>query len=121
YYLSLINPANPECPIRLQCIPSESELHIEPEEVGDPLSEDADMAVHNVVHRYPDRVLVTLTSACSMYCRFCTRRRFVLDKGGHKDKNEVEVIVDYIDSHPEIRDVIFSGGDSLMMGEKAFL
>ncbi len=121
YYLSLIDPKNPECPIRLQCIPSSEELNVQPEEMGDPLAEDEDMAVPNVVHRYPDRVLVTLTSACAMYCRFCTRRRFVLDKGGHKHPNEIDIIVDYVDSHPEIRDVIVSGGDSLMMGEAAFM
>ncbi len=119
YYLSLVNPANPECPIALQCIPSTQELHIEPEEMGDPLNEDQDMPVPNVVHRYPDRVLVTITETCSMYCRFCTRRRFVLEKEHHKNPNEVDVIVDYIDSHPEIRDVILSGGDALMMGEAA--
>ncbi len=116
YYLSLADPSNRECPILLQSIPTEAELHIEPNEMNDPLNEDADMPVPNVVHRYPDRVLVTLTGVCSMYCRFCTRRRFVLDKEGHKQKNEVDVIVDYIDSHSEIRDVIVSGGDALMMG-----
>lgn len=121
YYLSLVNPANPECPIRLQCVPSEKELHLEPEEMGDPLAEDGDMAVPNVVHRYPDRVLVTITETCSMYCRFCTRRRFVLNKEQHKDPNEIDVMVDYIASHPEIRDVILSGGDSLMMGEAALM
>ncbi len=119
YYLSLVNPANPECPIRLQCVPTESELHIEPEERGDPLAEDRDMPVPNVVHRYPDRVLVTITETCSMYCRFCTRRRFVLEKETHKSRNEVDIIVDYIASHREIRDVILSGGDALMMGEAA--
>jgi len=116
YYLSLVDPTNPECPIRLQCVPSEAELHIEPEERNDPLAEDTDMPVPNVVHRYPDRVLVTITGVCSMYCRFCTRRRFVLDKDGHKERNEIDVICDYIGSHPEIRDVIVSGGDALMMG-----
>ncbi|HCU23778.1 MAG TPA: lysine 2,3-aminomutase [Deltaproteobacteria bacterium] len=116
YYLSLADPHNPECPIRLQCIPSLQELHVAPEEMNDPLAEDADMPVPNVVHRYPDRVLVTITGVCSMYCRFCTRRRFVLDKEGHKQKNEIDIICDYIGSHPEIRDVIVSGGDALMMG-----
>lgn len=117
YYLSLVDPANPECPIRLQSIPTEAELHLEPGEMNDPLAEDADMPVPNVVHRYPDRVLVTITGVCSMYCRFCTRRRFVLDKEGHKERNEVDVICDYIASHREIRDVIVSGGDALMMGK----
>lgn len=121
YYLSLADPTNPRCPFRLQSIPSDAELEVEPEEMSDPLNEDADMAVPNVVHRYPDRVLVTINSACSMYCRFCTRRRFVLDKEGHKDRNEIDLMVDYIDSHPEIRDVIVSGGDSLMMGERKLM
>lgn len=118
YYLSIVDPSNPECPIWLQSIPSEKELEVSPEEMADPLNEDGDMAVPNVVHRYPDRVLVTINSNCSMYCRFCTRRRFVLDKGGHKDRNEIDVICDYIESHREIRDVIISGGDSLVLGEK---
>jgi lysine 2,3-aminomutase len=56
-----------------------------------------------------------------MYCRFCTRRRFVLDKEGHKDRNELDIICDYIDSHREIRDVIISGGDALIMGEKMLM
>ncbi|MCE9626191.1 MAG: KamA family radical SAM protein [Deltaproteobacteria bacterium] len=116
YYLSLVDPNNPECPIRLQSIPTEAELHIEAGEMDDPLAEDTDMPVPNVVHRYPDRVLVTITGVCSMYCRFCTRRRFVMDKEGHKERNEVDVICNYIGSHPEIRDVILSGGDALMMG-----
>lgn len=118
YYLSLMDPDNPRCPIRLQAIPSGAELAVEPEDKSDPLNEDADMKVPNVVHRYPDRVLVTINSNCSMYCRFCTRRRFVLDKSGHKDRNQLDIICDYISSHSEIRDVIISGGDALMMGER---
>jgi lysine 2,3-aminomutase len=121
YYLSLADPGNPQCPIWLQSIPTEQELMVRPEEMADPLNEDGDMAVPNVVHRYPDRVLVTINSNCSMYCRFCTRRRFVLDKGGHKDRNEVDVICDYIESHREIRDVIISGGDALVLGEKMLM
>ncbi len=117
YYLSLIDVNNANCPIRLQCIPTRQELIVASEDRPDPLAEDADMAVPNVVHRYPDRVLVTINSSCSMYCRFCTRRRFVLDKAGHKERNELDLIVDYIESHREIRDVIVSGGDALMMGE----
>lgn len=121
YYLSLADPTNSQCPIWLQSIPTEQELMVRPEEMSDPLNEDGDMAVPNVVHRYPDRVLVTINSNCSMYCRFCTRRRFVLDKGGHKDRNEIDVICDYIESHREIRDVIISGGDALVLGEKMLM
>jgi lysine 2,3-aminomutase len=121
YYLSLADPTNPQCPIWLQAIPTEQELLVRPEEMADPLNEDGDMVVPNVVHRYPDRVLVTINSNCSMYCRFCTRRRFVLDKSGHKERNEIDVICDYIDSHREIRDVIISGGDALVLGEKMLM
>ncbi len=117
YYLSLVDVRTPLCPIRLQAIPSARELEVGPEDQADPLAEDSSMPVPNVVHRYPDRVLVTINSSCSMYCRFCTRRRFVLDKGGQKERNELDLIVDYIESHREIRDVIVSGGDALMMGE----
>lgn len=121
YYASLIDPTNPNCPFRLQAIPQAAELEVTPGEFSDPLNEDGDMAVPNVVHRYPDRVLVTINSSCSMYCRFCTRRRFVLDKSGHKDRNELDVICDYLESHREIRDVIISGGDALIMGEKRLM
>lgn len=121
YYASLMDATNPNCPLRLQAIPQAEELEVAGEDFSDPLNEDGDMPVPNVVHRYPDRVLVTINSSCSMYCRFCTRRRFVLDKGGHKDRNELDVICDYLESHPEIRDVIISGGDALMMGEKRLL
>jgi lysine 2,3-aminomutase len=111
YYLSLIR--YPGDPIWLQCIPDEKELE-ENEFPEDPLNEDADSPVPSITHRYPDRVLFLTTSQCSMYCRFCTRKR----KVGDSDKISMKFIqdgLDYIRSHPEIRDVILSGGDPLML------
>jgi lysine 2,3-aminomutase len=111
YYLSLIR--YPGDPIWLQCIPDEKELE-ENEFPEDPLNEDADSPVPSITHRYPDRVLFLTTSQCSMYCRFCTRKR----KVGDSDKISMRYIqegLEYIRSHPEIRDVILSGGDPLML------
>jgi lysine 2,3-aminomutase len=111
YYLSLIR--YPGDPIWLQCIPDEKELE-ENNFPEDPLNEDADSPVPSITHRYPDRVLFLTTSQCSMYCRFCTRKR----KVGDSDKISMKFIqngLDYIRSHTEIRDVILSGGDPLML------
>jgi lysine 2,3-aminomutase len=111
YYLSLIR--YPGDPIWLQCIPDGAEL--EPDGLPeDPLAEDAHSPVPSIVHRYPDRVLFLTTSQCSMYCRFCTRKR----KVGDSRKINMKFLqdgIDYIAAHPEVRDVILSGGDPLML------
>ncbi len=111
YYLSLIR--YPNDPIWLQCIPDAVELedHNAPE---DPLNEDADSPVPSITHRYPDRVLFLVTSQCSMYCRFCTRKRKVSDSTKINSK-WIQGGVDYIAAHPEVRDVVLSGGDPLMV------
>lgn len=111
YYLSLIR--RPGDPIWLQCIPDAKELQYDglPE---DPLAEDSHSPVPSIVHRYPDRVLFLTTSQCSMYCRFCTRKR----KVGDSSKINMKYIqdgIDYVGRHPEVRDVILSGGDPLML------
>ena len=117
YYLSLVDFNNPRCPIRLQCIPSAKELETAPEELIDPLHEDADSPVPGLTHRYPDRALLLVTDQCAMYCRHCTRRRFA---GGH-DKSlpqkQVDVAIDYIAQTPVIRDVLLSGGDPLHLDD----
>lgn len=111
YYLSLIR--YPGDPIWLQCVPDEVELSdIDASE--DPLGEDSMSPVPNITHRYPDRVLFLATSQCGMYCRFCTRKR----KVGNSRKismNDLESAFKYVEEHPEIRDVILSGGDPLML------
>lgn len=115
YYLSLIDEGNPECPIKLQSVPKIAELERCPADLLDPLAEDADSPVPRLVHRYPDRVLFLVSEVCSMYCRFCTRRRHILDRTSGQLKSEQDRAIDYIESHPEVRDVILSGGDALML------
>lgn len=115
YYLSLIR--YPGDPIWLQCIPDAAELQDDglPE---DPLSEEAHSPVPSITHRYPDRVLFLVTSQCSMYCRFCTRKRKVSDSSKINSK-WIQDGIDYIAAHPEVRDVVLSGGDPLMLTDYA--
>jgi lysine 2,3-aminomutase len=111
YYLSLIKEKDD--PIWKQCVPSSEELD-DYDGSEDPLNEDAMSPVPNITHRYPDRVLFLVTSQCGMYCRFCTRKR----KVGNSDKismRNLESAFKYIEQHKEIRDVILSGGDPLML------
>jgi lysine 2,3-aminomutase len=111
YYLSLIR--YPGDPIWLQCVPDEQELEDDglPE---DPLNEERDSPVPSITHRYPDRVLFLTTSQCSMYCRFCTRKRKVSDSSKINAKY-IRDGLDYIAAHKGVRDVILSGGDPLML------
>jgi len=117
YYLSLIDVNDPGDPIRLQSVPTTLEgttpLGVELE---DPLEEDKDSPVPGLTHRYPDRVLLITTPMCTMYCRYCTRKRVTLDKEGWDgpSRNERQMI-DYIAAHDEIRDVVVSGGDPLSL------
>lgn len=117
YYASLIDPNNPECPVRLQTIPSFNEMKRAAADMRDPLGEDEHSPVPGLVHRYPDRVLWLVTTSCAMYCRFCTRRRIVLAKG-HRTERELDMTMEYLKAHPEVRDVVISGGDSLFLGDK---
>lgn len=111
YYLSLIR--YPKDPIWLQCVPDRIELEdFDAEE--DPLMEDAMSPVPNITHRYPDRALFLVTSQCGLYCRFCTRKRKVGDSGKISMKG-LEAAFNYLEKHKEIRDVILSGGDPLML------
>lgn len=117
YYLSLIDSANPNCPIRKQAIPTTREFSIGINELSDPLSEDAKSPVANLIHRYPDRVLIITTETCHMYCRHCTRRRRV---GFHESAITpavLEGIVNYIKNNAMIRDVLISGGDPLSLSD----
>ena len=117
YYLCLMDPENPKCPIRLQAVPSVQEMHVGKYDMEDPLAEDTDSPVPGLTHRYPDRVLFLITDMCSMYCRHCTRRRFA----GHHDKampkERINNAIEYIRNHPEVRDVLLSGGDALLVSD----
>ena len=111
YYLSLIR--YPGDPIWLQSVPDQIELE-DLDGLEDPLNEDMMSPVPNITHRYPDRCLFLVTSQCGMYCRFCTRKRKVGDSGKISMK-ELESAFNYIEEHTEIRDIILSGGDPLML------
>lgn len=115
YYSSLIDADNPDCPIRKQAIPSFGELTILPCELNDPLGEEHDSPVENIVHRYPDRVLFLLTRKCSMYCRHCTRRRMVGEEDFSISEDTLDKAIEYIKGNTAIRDVLLSGGDPLVM------
>jgi lysine 2,3-aminomutase len=117
YYFSLIDPEDPDDPIRRQAVPSPLEAQ-NPSgyELDDPLEEDKDAPVPGLTHRYPDRALLVTTHVCTMYCRFCTRKRATMVRGGWDavSRND-ERMVEYVHDHPEIRDVIVSGGDPLTL------
>jgi lysine 2,3-aminomutase len=111
YYLSLIR--YPGDPIWLQCVPDKIELE-DFDAFDDPLMEEAMSPVPNITHRYPDRALFLVTSQCGIYCRFCTRKRKVGDHDKISMKG-LEAAFNYLEEHTEIRDVILSGGDPLML------
>lgn len=115
YYLSLIDKNNLDDPIRKTIVPRIDETITKDFEMKDPLNEDKASPVQGLVHRYPDRVLLLVTDICAGYCRYCTRRRLV----GHKEKamawSKFNDAVSYIREHKEIRDVLVSGGDPLML------
>jgi len=117
YYLSLVDPDNPNDPVRLQAIPRIAESDVSQTDMSDPLHEDADSPVPGMTHRYPDRVLLLLTDQCGMYCRHCTRRRKAGEHDAPMPRENVEKALEYIRQHTEVRDVILSGGDPLTLGD----
>jgi lysine 2,3-aminomutase len=118
YYLSLIDKDNPDCPIRMQAVPYIEELNQSPYDLLDPLHEDGDSPVPGLTHRYPDRVLFLITDMCSMYCRHCTRRRFAGQNDSQSPSDRIQQGIDYIARTPQVRDVLLSGGDALMVSDK---
>ncbi len=118
YYLSLIDLDNPDDPIRKQAIPSVEELYFAPEESADSLHEDTDSPVKGLTHRYPDRVLFLITDRCATYCRHCTRRRMVGQTDNALPREQIDACIDYIRQHPEVRDVLVSGGDVFMQSDE---
>jgi lysine 2,3-aminomutase len=115
YYLSLIDPADPNDPIRMQAVPSFDEIALTGIGSEDPLEERRDSVVPGLVHRYPDRVLMVLTDICPMLCRHCTRKREWRNGGWVRTSAQIEAMLDYIRSHKAIRDVVISGGDPLTL------
>jgi lysine 2,3-aminomutase len=117
YYAALMDPDDPRCPIRLQSVPTMGETVFAAADLEDPLAEERDMPVPGITHRYPDRVLFYITHNCPVYCRHCTRKRKVADPSSAAAKKQVEDGLDYIALHPEIRDVVISGGDPLSLSD----
>jgi len=116
YYASLADFSNPDCPIRRQIVPRPAEATVQIGERADPLGEEPREVVPNLVHRYPDRVLLLATDRCPVYCRFCTRRRIVGRVERQSTRAQLAEAFEYIQAHPQIREVIVSGGDALMLG-----
>ncbi len=119
YYASLMDRENPLDALRRTHIPVGQEYLRTPGEADDPLGEDHDSAVPGLVHRYPDRVLFLSTGFCSTYCRYCTRSRMVGEAGGDYQfsVSQWDRALAYIEAHPQIRDVLLSGGDPLTIAD----
>jgi len=117
YYGALIDPDDPECPIRLQSIPGEGELNFNQFDIEDPLNEDGDSVAPGMTHRYPDRVLWVIMHECGMLCRHCTRKRKVGERPAPISNDQLDAGIAYLRSNPEIRDVVLSGGDPLLLSD----
>ena len=115
YFVSLMDPTNPNCPIRKQAIPRIEECHLSKNDMVDPCGEDKDSPVPGLVHRYPDRVLLLVTDQCATYCRYCTRRRLVGSNERPITQGNFEEVLKYLKSHKKVRDVLLSGGDPLLL------
>lgn len=119
YYLDLMLPGSPLSPqakaaLRKTVVPQAAEFVNSPVEYDDPCGEDGDMVAPGLVHRYPDRVLLLVNETCSVYCRYCTRSRLV---GSGEHEVNLEAAYAYLEAHPEVRDVLISGGDPLVMDD----
>ncbi len=117
HFFNLIDPEDPDCPVRRQVIPRIEESDVAPGESPDPVGEESTMPVPGIVHRYPDRVLFLVTDRCAAYCRYCTRSRLVSNAQAYDFHPELEKGLAYIAAHPEIRDVLISGGDPLLLSD----
>ncbi|MFW6050156.1 MAG: KamA family radical SAM protein [Myxococcota bacterium] len=125
YYLGLCDPQDPDCPVRRQCVPRAEEAHEVAGDLRDPLGEEAHEVAPHLVRRYPDRALLLATDRCAVYCRFCTRSRMVgggvggdAEGAGARSLAALEPAFAWLRAHPEVQDVIVSGGDPLVMSTK---
>jgi len=118
YFASLIDPDDPGDPIRRQVVPTVAEMVPFTAMMEDSLAEDRHSPVPGLVHRYPDRVLMLVTTQCASYCRYCTRSRIVGDPAAQFSRAEFEMQIDYLKRTPQVRDVLLSGGDPLVLAPK---
>jgi lysine 2,3-aminomutase len=117
YYASLIDPEDPDCPIRLQAVPGEGELTVGDFDIEDPLNEEGDAVAPGMTHRYPDRVLWVVMHECAMLCRHCTRKRKVGGGPAAITASQLDQGINYLKKHPEVRDVLLSGGDPFLLAD----
>jgi lysine 2,3-aminomutase len=118
YFISLIDPNDPDDPIRKQVVPTDAELQPFTAMMEDSLAEDRHSPVPGLVHRYPDRVLMLVTTQCASYCRYCTRSRIVGDPSATFSRAEFDMQIDYLQRTPQVRDVLLSGGDPLVLNPR---
>jgi lysine 2,3-aminomutase len=116
YYASLMDPEDPDCPLRRQVVPATAELR-DPDGLPDPLDEMAHSPVKNVIRVYPDRIAFCVNNECALSCRFCLRKRMVGDEEWSMKKRELGAALDWIRRTPEIRDVLLTGGDPLVTSD----
>jgi lysine 2,3-aminomutase len=121
YYLGLMDRGDPNCPVRRQVVPRLEELTPVPGDMEDPLGEAVHEAAPHLIVRYPDRALLIATDRCAVYCRFCTRSRLVGAGGGARPLSALGPALEYLQNHPEITDVIISGGDPMVMTTERLL
>src|SRR5919201_2002856 len=117
HFFNLVPRKNCDDPIRRQVIPRVEETWGSPYDMADPCGEDSHMPVPGLVHRYPDRVLFLVTDRCASYCRYCTRSRVVSGVGEQHLQTDFEEAFRYLERHPEVRDVLLSGGDALLFSD----
>ena len=120
YFISLIDPDDPNDPIRRQVIPLGREQQAFTAMMEDSLAEDRHSPVPGLVHRYPDRVLMLVTTQCASYCRYCTRSRIVGDPTQNFNRRDHEAQLEYLRRTPQVRDVLIRGGDGLTLAPKLF-
>ncbi len=118
HILKIIDKTNPSCPVRKQFIPSIEEIRMEPEESLDPCCETDDTKLPGLIHRYSDRAVLLITNKCAAYCRFCNRKYFVGQNEHVMTAGEFGLVLKYIKEHTEIREVIISGGDPLVLSDE---
>ncbi|WP_343219692.1 KamA family radical SAM protein [Oceaniferula marina] len=117
HFFNLIDRDDPDCPIRKQVIPRIEETFTDRSEMSDPCGEDSHMPVPGLVHRYPDRVLFLVTDRCAAYCRYCTRSRVVSGVSDQRLETQWEAAFQYLEKTPQVRDVLLSGGDALLLSD----
>src|SRR5512139_3475391 len=118
YFISLIDPDDPDDPVRKQVVPTAAELVPFTAMMEDSLAEDRHSPVPGLVHRYPDRVLMLVTTQCASYCRYCTRSRIVGDPAATFSRLEFEAQLNYLRQTPQVRDALMWGGDTIVLAPK---